>query len=1323
VPETKYNRDTQRFDFIGIDLNRPVDSVKPSKMPYARNCRSFVAGRLECRDGLTLALTGEQGTGPAHSIRRLNDPDSPNNANPFARVAGVGPDLFVGGNSLTKLDTGYSGDPLALVPWKPLASPRSFMYIGDRSRMRKVTTSSDLHTIGLPAPAVSPSVTLAPPQSNEFELFDQLLSTGGQSSWTKAIPTGSGTGTLVGSDANRTPDTTGPPPPAQPYTPVTTTITQILYDGPIPGWASVQLADMSGLGRGEYLRFPAPAAEYAMVQDVFPGGAIVNTTIAQIIYDSGSVGPCAIALTTPIDQLVVNSLLQLSVGGTTELVRVQGVLPAPDGTYSIRTSTVGTWAATNNITLLPSFRIFLSGNPIGTPYAVGTLVGSQAVEFTIPTTATTAVFTKGPFAPLYDLTQLPSGPLTTVPVQKDDYMSIGIKVDHPENISLIRVQLDVDNNDGATSGFTKNYYFREIRTSDLTPTISPANVPLITNGSTILQRQVVDQGNSVNASSIFGTALKALDLYALGIPKTVKPQVITNFSRTSTGFPTNNVRNPGTGGNPFLNPFIPPFLPGGGGLPGQVTTPASDPSVYSNQLESGANVWVDVWFRISDLLRVGTDDTKSLQNVRNLQIVVVMTGQATTATNVSLNSWTIHGGYGPDDLQQVAQSYYYRYRARVLSTTNVSASTNVPSNWSPATRLSIDPYRQAVSLTPPTYSPPTGTTFQTTDFVLDFQRFGGLLATWNYVGTVPNGQSFTDKIADIVAAQNPSELQINYQPWPIIGLPQSGQTAVVAGTSVQCSIFGQPNLFNVNWAPGTRIMINQQPFIIYRVISNGLLELVNSAGFQTVTSWSVPEPTILNQPLPCLWEWDGVWFGCGDPINPGRLYYSNPDSETTTPDNYYDLTSPSEPLQNGLQYNLRSYVFSSEAFIQVLQTGNPADPYRHEHIPNGKGLFSRWALTREPSPIICFLTKDGIYLTNGGAPSPLTDADLYELFPNEGNLGVVINTITPPNVVASQATNLRLTYYDEYLYFDYIDINGGRATLALVFDLGAATRGEAPGGWVWDNYTPAAAMHYGEEGSSIHDILLGCTDGNFYQYTANTNDAGNPITMDFFTPSRDMGDPRQTKFFGDMMVDANTAGITTTCTPYLNNNAQALASTTINTSTRSQSVIPVSSASLATGLPSWTSALNLSLFVTLQVTGSARPFFYIYDTRWTFDSAPMSAQSWEFSDTSFGMEGFKHVGLCKVAYSSAVALTMTVTVDGKVGSVSTLPANGGILNQYIFRVPVMKGKLFKFRVASSDGSSNFKLDTRDSFVEIKDWGKDAQYSNLRVFSDYSLVEG
>jgi hypothetical protein len=1242
--DVKYQKETNRFDFVGLDLNRPLDSVKPGKLPYARNIRSYLAGRIEPRDGITDIGQPVAGQTPVHSARRLNDPAHNN----YTRVVGAGSHVAFGKNPYTDLDSGYSGDPLALVPWKPLASPVSFMYIGDSARMRKVSPTGDLHQIGLPAPAAAPSVALTDaPSYKTIDAFDAL--TGWAAASTAGAPTqisrtpGGGSGT-------------------------TTTIAQILYDTGTTGWACVQLTSMVGVGRGERLNF-LTSAETATVQDVFAGAAA--TTIGAILYDSGTTGDCSIFLATPVDQIEVNSLLNNSTAS--ELIRVKAKIFGPDGTFSIRATTVGTFSVGNTITALPSLRIYLVSN-----HATTETVSNDAMTSAV--TTGTGYLTK---TAALDLSKIATG----VPTQPDDYMNISLRVDNPLSLSYIKVQLDVDVSDGAAP-FTKNYYYREIRPSDLTPNIQNAQA-LVTTGSTILQRQIIDEGSGQG------------------------PQVSPDRTASNTGFlppltDPNGVPIPGGVSIPnnVLGPaFLGPASSGPEGigqlLPNSVTTPSDAPQVQSTQLESGASQWVDVRFRISDLIRVGTDDSRTLQNVATIQLVIVCTG----TVNIGMDSWWIGGGYGPDDLDATASPYYYRYRARLLS-------TNVPSNWSPATRLSMDPYRQSVTVTAPQYAAPSGTTNAVGDFVLDIERFGGQGPDWHYVGTVANGAtpSFADIYDDLTVAGQPVIGMNDYQPWPIIGLPVSGTTAIVAGTSIKD--FGTS--FNLSWAPGTRIIINNQPYTIYRVQSTSLLEIVENAKSQSAVAWQINEPTILAQPLPCLWEWDGNFFACGDPINPGRLYYSNPDSETTNPTNTLDMTSPSEPLMNGLQYNVRSYVFSSENFIQLLKTGDPNQPFRHENIPNGKGLFSRWALTREPAPVICYLTRDGINMSMGQSPTSMTDADLYDLFPNEGNLGVDVNGVAAPQIVSGNAAGLRLTYYDDYVYFDYPASGGDRKTLVLALDLGAATRGEAPGGWLYDDFTPNAQFHYGDEGPGVHLLLIGGVDSHLYAYTGNS-DNGSPILMEFTTPSKDQGDPRSFKFYGDLMIDSNTGAVVATATPFFNNNANIGVPTSFSTAGRTQTVIPVAFNN------GWQTAKNVSVFITMDVSGTDRPFFFIWETRWTFESAPISALSWNISPSTFGMSNYKHFGLCKITHVSTQDFTLTFVIDNQSQPAITIPASGGSYKQTIFRVPVMKGKICQLFLNTT--GTTFRLDPRDSFIEVKDWGTDDAYRQLRIFSDYAEIEG
>src|SRR5216117_4307455 len=114
MPERKYSRDPQRFDCFGLDLNRPVDSVKSSKWPFLKNVRSFQAGRIEPRDGLTNINTVVTSQTPVHSCRRLNDLTG-GSTPAYARIVGTGTHLAYGTTSFTDTigsDPVYSGNPL-----------------------------------------------------------------------------------------------------------------------------------------------------------------------------------------------------------------------------------------------------------------------------------------------------------------------------------------------------------------------------------------------------------------------------------------------------------------------------------------------------------------------------------------------------------------------------------------------------------------------------------------------------------------------------------------------------------------------------------------------------------------------------------------------------------------------------------------------------------------------------------------------------------------------------------------------------------------------------------------------------------------------------------------------------------------------------------------------------------------------------------------------------------------------------------------------------------------------------------------------------------
>ncbi|MDE1767377.1 MAG: hypothetical protein KGI27_14060, partial [Thaumarchaeota archaeon] len=488
----------------------------------------------------------------------------------------------------------------------------------------------------------------------------------------------------------------------------------------------------------------------------------------------------------------------------------------------------------------------------------------------------------------------------------------------------------------------------------------------------------------------------------------------------------------------------------------------------SAQAETGDNQWTELHFKVSDLQRVGADTSRNLSNVAAIRCSIQSSGSVTAR----ISALTIEGSYGPD-VGEIGSDYYYRIRGR-------SKATGAKSNCGPPTRYGVRPHRQSVIISPAQHPDAQVDT-------LDIFRFGGSLTSWIYVGSTDNGATptpFTDNYADSDIA-NSEVLQFNdYQPFPTIDIPHSG-TVNVVGTHVT---WASGDHFNTAWAPGSIININGIDCIIYsQPSSTTVLEIQQGLGTLTGAAYYTKQPTILGNPLPCTWgPFQGSEFACGDKYQPGVLYWTNGnDFDSTSDQNQLEITSPSEPLMNGCMYDSRNYVFSSERMFAVYPNPSGPNAYYAQEVPNGKGLYSRWAMCS--GPLMWFLGRDGIYETAGGSPRCITAQDLSLLFPHDNIPGVNVTlgsaTFYAPDM--TQISALRLSYADSHVKFDYIDTQANRRTIVYNTLLGV---------WSVDSYSYGAVTHYAEEGDGIHSGLIGSADGFVYHEEGTQDNAVNFTT-------------------------------------------------------------------------------------------------------------------------------------------------------------------------------------------------------------------------------------
>ena len=154
---------------------------------------------------------------------------------------------------------------------------------------------------------------------------------------------------------------------------------------------------------------------------------------------------------------------------------------------------------------------------------------------------------------------------------------------------------------------------------------------------------------------------------------------------------------------------------------------------------------------------------------------------------------------------------------------------------------------------------------------------------------------------------------------------------------------------------------------------------------------------------------------------------------------------------------------------------------------------------------------DGIHVSaRGSASKSITDQDLYPLFQHENAappaaVTIAGYTVYPPD--DTQPQKQKFSFQNGYVYYDYVDSTNVART--LVFD-------EQAMGWVIDIYTPTATIHAPDEGQSIGETLVGCSDGTVrLMSSAGTESA----TAVFLTPSFDKGDTRATAKFADLYIE------------------------------------------------------------------------------------------------------------------------------------------------------------------------------------------------------------
>lgn len=724
-----------------------------------------------------------------------------------------------------------------------------------------------------------------------------------------------------------------------------------------------------------------------------------------------------------------------------------------------------------------------------------------------------------------------------------------------------------------------------------------------------------------------------------------------------------------------------------------------------SQLLPGSSQWTQVVFPISSLIRVGNDQTKSLQTLVKIQYL----WNASGALNVANDLPFVFGGFQPD-VGDIGAPLLYRVRPR-------ARTTGVVGNPSPATRYGVSPRRGQVTVYLPSaaYDPQIDT--------WDIFRYGGAVTEWRFIGSTPSGSlTFADNFDD-AAAQAGDALDFdNFEPWPSVDLPNLGTASIVNGT---IAVVSSPNSNILNYLPGTLVQLGglnvytlyARPLFISG--TNCLLQFVENAGAGTNIPYIIQEPLLANQHLPYMWGPDatGTVFACGDGLRPGTVSFSKNYAPDSAPDTYnIEISPPSEPLVGGETLDGLAFVASPERWWALYpQPGNVAQRYTVVQQPFARGIAAPFAHCNDTVSIY-WVAKDGVYSSSKGS---LTDADLYNLFPHEGIQGedYVYNGVIISAPDYRRVYLFRLFFSLGYLYFIYQDTNGVYRSLTLDVNRMA---------WSYDAYPNGltAGCHVeqipqtGSRAETLFASFASAGGGNFKTFgciqTVNQNDFfGTPIPCVLANNEFDGGDVRAPKQWGDFFVDLlPSANLGVTVTP-MSLGAAVAAATVITTSgTRQRSPVSVGGIVVSDFLGLYTSWSDDFL------TQSLPTKLYLWQPSFTIQ--PARTVAWYTFGSAFGISGYMHVREIMLAWVSTAAITLTiVSYDGQSPAVITIPSSGGAYQKQLFVLSANKGVLYKF---SATSPAKFQLFLDDSEVRVGAWGRQTPYLISRNFGGANTRE-
>lgn len=1289
-----------RFKMGGMKTNAVPDSLPPDKYPILVNVRSVTGSSLQTRPGQVLKFA--TGGNPVTDMRAYSALSTDNLPRILARDS-IDRIYLDNGTLVGTLAGGGASPGATLIPFRPNQSPNPYMYIANGSDFQKFSAPAanvvTAQKVGIKEPQESPEVC---PDSFNFTEFTNLAA-----QWTQTGTAGALTDVSRSADTAvaifQDPASVSPSTSVRYSVQVTSTpaggggvvyddwtaglahpngdlivpsvgnpgnfIFQALVDpgavnqnphsgaiepvwpqsfGGVVGdgsqglvWQNTGLTGVSAGGgsggssiqyqTGETVSLVSTAGGsfVCVVQDVPPPIAVTGLLVASIYYYSGSTGRC----------VVVPTLLQ---GADTESsIFIDQMISSLRRGALVKIGTEvcmvlcavlgpsGTISIEVSTTSTHSAGEAFTGVPCIVVAGIdSTVVGQVLTAAAINSACTTGIATVTQTLTINPFTALMSPAL--VEPQQNDYVHISMNISDLTHLTEAKILIDID--DGS---FTKNYYYYTFRPQDLVLAISNTQTQLAT-AQIVAQRNLIDN---------------------MGLGLGDDRQFMTRLGDDG----------------PIERPL-----------------PLSGTDTFSSgQTSAGVSQWSEIIFPIAAFTRVGNDETRTLAQMKYVQILLNLSGNVTLKFG---SLWV--GGGGQSDVGDIGAPYMYRVRPR-------SSVTGAKGNPSPATRYGVNPRRQQVVITLPSAA------YDSQIDEWDIFRYGGTVTSWRYVGSTPSSNAtFVDNYFDDAVGRGDALEFDNHQPWPSVGLPNNSTATSVTGTT---AIVTSTDTTILSYLPGTLVQLGGRDVYTLRsrptLISGSsyLLQFNENANTGTSIPFRIDEPIVANQMLPYMWgpDADGTMFAVGDQLRPGTLSFSKNYSPDSAPDSYnQEITTPTEPLLGGEVVDGLSFVASSEHWWALIPGSNkPGQRYTARQEPLSRGLAAPWGVCTDGRSIFWW-AKDGIQSSQFGS---LTDADLYNLFPHEGVLGVAVTyagtTIQPPDY--SRAGTFRLVYSNGYIYAIYQDSSA--VYHCLILDMKNMA-------WSLDVYTPSIACAYHPEQQAgtlqtstlrYDELLYGTSDGRVATQTVNTNDLGGTIACVAACPEFDGGDIRAPKQWGDLFLDCVPNAIAGVIANPLSIGASMATPTTV-VSGISRSRNPISVGGVVVS-----DFLGLLLTWTDDFTQQSNPT-QINIWQPSFTIQPARTIGYKTFGSSFNLKQPGHIGAIDIPIVSTVDVTLTITTyDGMSPDPIVIPSTGGVFKKLYFRPTANKGDLFIFAFTST---ASFQIFLDDMEIYVGEWGRTGEYS-------------